>query len=343
MSGVSKRLGVRLRLVAMLCASLAGIVGCAPQVAPVSSANLGWLRKNTTARQRGEFSKGDVPSHFPLRLPPGAVVKLPLDTSHQIPVVPGELEGKALPWIVDSGAAYPVLVDAQSAVEAGLRPIENVGVRGVGVGGQTQLLLGRFRELSLGGRSVLGPGVAGILMQNYRITFAGIPWKRMPLNLFGLPLLEQFSHVTFDGPAREVTFSRAGRYKPRVGAFSVPFTRAADRLWVDLSIGGHRVRAFLDTGCGSALRLSPASMQGIPQECFAVPHGKTRRAMGVGGVETEEVGVLKHLDLGDLRLRRVEYDTHPNSEENILGWGAFFRVRATLDFVRNRMWVELAE
>jgi hypothetical protein len=269
-----------------------------------------------------------------------SLVKVPLQKGRSHPVVLGELNGKKLRWILDTGSTLPVIMDAQSAVQAGVKTIESSKLHVEGAVGSAEGLVGWFGELTLGGKMRLGPGHAGILLGNYRATWAGIPVRRLPMNLIGLPVLECFSSVTLDRGAGELVLLEKGRFNPRSGAVWVPFTREDGKLWVDLSIDGRHVRAFLDTGASDELGLSPAAFQGISEKNFAVPHGKISDSLGVGGVEPQEGGVLNEVALGGLRLKRLKYSTRPKKKESVLGWGALSRGPMTLDFARNRLWLD---
>lgn len=321
-------------------ACLLGATACTPVVSPASRGTLRKLRQNSVPRSPTEFRDGQFRAFYRLQLQPGALLRLPMRPDHAIPTLPGSINEHPLPWIVDTGANFPLLLDARSAADSGLRIIRDTGITGSGIGGKTSLLLARFDSLALGHAPYLGHGIAGVLPQSYEFAFAGVPIHRMPLNLIGLPLLERFSFLTLDGPGKEVRMGYQTPFVPRRGAQSFPFRISDGRLWIDLHIGNQRLVAFLDTGCGSSLRLPEKVLRRLPPSAFTAQKRKKRRAMGVGGVEMEEFGQLREVRIQSIRWAPLEFDTSPDCTEALLGWEPFRPFCTTIDFRRRRIWVE---
>lgn len=298
------------------------------------------LQENTTSEGLVEIQKGAVKCTMSLE---DLLVKLPLERGSH-PAVLGELGGKKFLWILDTGCTVPVVMDAQSALEAGLKKIEGMSAKMKGSGGgHAEGMWGRFQTLTLGDKVTLGPGTASIALNDYWTTFAGMFRKQLHIRMIGLPVLGAFSFVSFDKRSSEVTFSREGRYSPRAGAVAVPFTRANGSLWIEVEIGGRRVRALLDTGDSGSLFLSSSAMEKIPAESLDPSHRKPKHAMGVDGYWREEEGILREVALGGLPIKQVRYTTGSKHKESRLGWGLLSRGQWTLDFVRNRMWIEPSE
>ncbi|MEI6712119.1 MAG: retropepsin-like aspartic protease [Verrucomicrobiota bacterium] len=325
----------------LLC--LLAATGCVPQVRQASSSSIQQLHRHTSTRLASEFPNGKLHLEYPFKLHPGTVLRLPMQNSHRIPAIPLSINHKKLPWILDTGANFPVLLDTKSATSAHLQVIKDIRIKGSGVGGNTELLLGRFTSLSAGEEDLLGQGIAGILLQTYHFNFAGIPVHRLPLNLLGLPFLEMFSFLTLDGTNKIVELGYQKPFTPPSRARSFPFRKQNGRLWVTVSIEGHPITAFFDTGYGSDLRLPACELAKLAPQTLASSPTKKRPAMGVGGVVMEETGQLKEARVGDLRITPVEYDTSEGCTEAMLGWGAFRNQRITIDFQRNCVWVESSQ
>jgi hypothetical protein len=156
----------------------------------------------------------------------------------------------------------------------------------------------------------------------------------------GLPLLEQFSFVTVDAPAEEVRLGFKRAYQPPSNAVGVPFTVVDGRMWLVLRIAGAEVRAFFDSGCGSGLRLPESVVKKLPQTVFNSQPLRKRKAMGVGGVEIEQVGQLHGAQLGNVRIEPLEFDTSPGTNESLIGWAPFKKNRITIDFAQRKIWIE---
>jgi hypothetical protein len=268
------------------------------------------------------------------------MLRLPMTTELGIPSISGAVNGQSVPLILDTGNAFPLLLDASSAGELGIPTVKGARARGTGIGGNVDVLMARYASVELGGRAVLGDGVAGVFLHSYRKTFAGVTVSETPLNLLGLPLLEQFSFVTLDAPAEEVRLGFKRAYQPAASAVGIPFTISDGRMWLVLKIAATQVRAFFDSGCGSGLRLPEAVLKKLPKSALKSQLLSKRKAMGVGGVETEQVGQLLGASLGQVRIEPLEFDTSPGTTEALLGWAPFKKNRITIDFTRHKIWVE---
>jgi hypothetical protein len=273
-------------------------------------------------------------------LPPGSMLRLPMSTELGIPSISGAVNGQTIPLILDTGNAFPLLLDAATAGELDIPTVKDARARGTGIGGNVDVLMARYDSVALGGRPALGEGVAGVFLHSYRTTFAGVTVSETPLNLLGLPLLEQFSFVTVDAPAEEVRLGFKRAYQPAARAVGVPFTVSEGRMWLMLKIAGKEVRAFFDSGCGSSLRLPQSVVKTLPPAALKSQFLHKRKAMGVGGVEVEQVGHLYGAHLGQVRIEPLEFDTSPGTTEALLGWAPFKKNRITIDFTRHKIWVE---
>lgn len=327
------------RLVTLLLPSLL-FSACAQHVGKAPSATVARLQENAVPADKENFPDGQLRLRYRWKLPPGCMLRLPMTSELGIPAISGAVNGRAVPLILDTGNAFPLLLDASSAEELGIPTVKGARAKGTGIGGNVDVLMARYDSVELGGRPVLGTGVAGIFLHSYRKTFAGVTVSETPLNLVGLPLLEQFSFVTVDAPAEEVRLGFKRAYHPPSNAVGVPFTVAAGRMWLVLRIAGKEVRAFFDSGCGSGLRLPGSVVKKLPATAFKSEPLRKRKAMGVGGVEVEQVGQLSEAQLGQVRIEPLEFDTSPGTTEALIGWAPFKNNRITIDFTQRTLWVE---
>lgn len=328
------------RLMHFIGASLI-FCGCAKDVSTASPSSIRKLQRNTSQPRASEVSStGKLILKYPWLLKPGSELILPLKSPLGVPTVDAVLNQEPIPLILDTGNTFPMLMDIQSATKAEVSTLKGTSAKGSGIGGNVNVALARFNLLRLRNKEVLGPGIAGVFLHSYRSTFAGITFKEIPLNLLGLPILESFSYVSFDGFDECVRLAYKKDYVPKSSAFCIPFTRKDGRIWVDLWFGPKKISAFFDSGCGTSLRIPKAILDSIPKAQIVNTNLKQRKAMGVGGVELENVGVLREVRLGNLKISPLEYDTTLSTTETLLGWGPFKNHRLTIDFARNKIWFE---
>ncbi|NBV86737.1 MAG: hypothetical protein EBS01_10875, partial [Verrucomicrobia bacterium] len=189
------------------------LAACAQNVGKASRSTINKLQRDAVPPDPKEFLNGQIQLHYQWKLREGALVRVALRTPLGIPSIDGSLNGNALPLILDTGNAFPVLLDAGSALNVELPAIRGASAKGTGIGGHVDVILGRYTSLHFEDRPVLGRGLAGVFLHSYQKTFAGITTGAIPLNLLGLPLLEQFSSVTIDAPRQEVTFAYKHSFK----------------------------------------------------------------------------------------------------------------------------------
>jgi hypothetical protein len=329
------------RLLACLLPAL-GLAACVPHVQPLPHPVLFQLHQSAVPGRPSDFHRGHWQTAPPaLHLPPGSELRLPLETDHALPKVELSLNQTPLPWFLDTGAAFPVVLDAHSARKASLPLLQRSQIEGKGVGGTAQGLLARFEALRLDAQPLTGNGLALVLLNEYHLRFAGIPWSRLPVNLIGLPLLERFSYLTLDGPAQEARLGVQRPFTPAPGSASFPFESKQGRIWVKLRVAERSLHAVLDTGYAGNLRLPAESARSLPRSALEFWKSEpTHPNLGVGGVELDSLGQFTEVQLGSLTLRPLAFHASPNSQEILLGWGPFRPLKTTLDFRRKRIWVE---
>ena len=329
-------------MLALACVAQAVIIsGCAKSVSPASQKSIQQLHLNTARATPREVSpNGQLVLQYPWSLPDGAELILPLKAPLGVPTIDASLNEEPIPLIFDTGNTFPVLLDIETAIKSGVSTLKGSHAKGSGIGGNVSITIARFNSIHMQNTRVLGPGVAGVFLQSYQNTFAGIPVCKIPLNLLGLPILEKFSYVSFDGANETVRLGYKRAYIPKASALCMPFTRKDGRLLLDLWIGSMKIQAFFDSGCGTSLRIPKETLDSIPKNFVLGQNVKQRKAMGVGGVEVEDVSVLREARIGNLKISPLEFDTTSSTTETLLGWGPFKNSRLTIDFVKNKIWFE---
>jgi hypothetical protein len=315
------------------------VTGCAQSVDRAPRGTITLLKNNTVAADPLDFEKGQVRPRYQWQIKPGTIIRASFDTALGIPSVEGQIDGQSTRLILDTGNAFPVLLDASSAASIGIPTVRSSALKGTGIGGNVDVLLAQYRSLKINEQPILGRGLAGVFLHSYRKTFAGVTVNEMKLNLLGLPLLQQFSSITIDGPQNSLVLAYKRPFTPARGSASFPFTIQDGRMWVKIKVDQQSISAFFDTGCGSGLRLSAQALAKIPKTALVSTTLRKRKAMGVGGVEQEQVGVLKQAQLGSIRMIPLEFDTSANSSDILLGWLPFKQSRMTIDFERRTVWI----
>jgi hypothetical protein len=327
-----------LLLFGLLLAVLLG--ACAPHVSPASAATLRKLNNRAIPPPHLPTSGRARFNAYPHRAPHVQTLRLPLISNLNVPAIPARINGVPLHLILDTGAAdVPLLLEAKSAAKAGLHPLKGVLLKGSGVGGSVRVAVGRFESLHLANHLLLGPGHAGILLQSYSQTLAGIPVRSIPLNILGMRTLQTFSYVTIDTPKKEVEIGFHTPYRPHPGEISFDFEIHNDCPRVALQIGGKTVRALFDTGCSSAVSLNQNDLCKIPAQSYAKGLRHTQKSMGIAGLETALRGTFEEVTVGPIHLKGVEFDATTADSDSLLGWGALRTRRIVLDFTHRKVWI----
>lgn len=280
-----------------------------------------------------------------MQLAAGSEVCFPMKADAALPMVWMEINSRKTPWIIDTGAAASLVLDAESAEKAGLGTVPGCRLTGSGVGGRAEGALGYFQTLAVRGKPLSKAGFASVLFQAYEFQFAGFSVRRAPINLMGLRFLEQFSYVSIDPSRREVRMGYRRPFLPPKKVERFAFHRSEDRLWVDLKYGGMRRRVMWDTGFASSLRIPPEMASHMEERPKGSRVSLPKRVVliGVGGMELDTLGETGEVALGSLRYRSMNFQSNTSCTEAALGWLPFRDARLTLDFKRSCVWVELPE
>ena len=248
-------------------------------------------------------------------------------------------DAPSITMIADTGAQLCV-VEASRALAARAQvyaPSEQP-FRVTGVGGEEKAWLARFDRLQLGSMEL--KSLVAVLRRSktfYRI--GGVPMRGVEVNLLGAPILGGFRYVTFDYPARRITFSPGTPYQPSAGARRIPLTVRENLFYIPLHIGTHTIEAMVDTGAKDQLFLHNDVAKTFDIAARSKALG-TYRAVGLGGEIKGHQYRLPLALLGDVPFRDVTVDTSTGAWQARIGTDLLEKSRVTFDFAGGALWLE---
>lgn len=258
----------------------------------------------------------------------GDVLPLVMRSGH--PLVPVGVNGRAVPFLLDTGASHTSLVSAGMAA-LGLQQDTLRKSRAVGIGGESEAqnaLMARFqvgrrelRGLTLPVTQLRGRGFAGIL---------GMDFLRV-------------SEIELDFPARRIVLHDARdcigpsiAWTAEYGTLPLTVTPQG-LLVVRVVANGQPMRALFDTGAGiSVMRQGVAPLAGVSEVMLARPADGR-----VGGIGPATPAVRRHvlpeLRIGEEVLRDVPLGIAETS------WSLPFDLVLGMDYMApRRFWISYA-
>ena len=192
--------------------------------------------------------------------------------------------------------------------------------------------------------------------RHWQLRVLGVPLYRHKTMLIGMGMISKFSHVLFDNANRRVRFSPHDRFEPGESSrwVRVPFLIERDnggpRMMVDLSLGGHEVRAEFDT-CGAkpGLILRSDVWDRVADSVNARGGRKALLPSYQDGWYWCRRYRLRELQMGDLVLENMKVDVLPAESEfgqdfeGLLTLDAFRKTAVVLDFAQNVLWIRNGE
>ncbi|QSQ17107.1 retropepsin-like aspartic protease [Myxococcus landrumensis] len=210
--------------------------------------------------------------------------------------IPAQVNGRATPVLLDSGAAMTV-VDAAYARELGLKVQGQIAA--VGSGGQAQAQFASGVDITLGDLRLTGLTVVVIDLAEVARQI-GHP---LPV-ILGKEAFNQLV-VDVDFPNRRIAFHESASFKAPPRAVRLPLVESAGgQRAVQLSIEGRpAVPVLFDVGNGGALSLFPAYWQ---QADLLKGRRSSKTLSGaVGGLRERDVAILKSIEFAGVTLRNV--------------------------------------
>lgn len=196
----------------------------------------------------------------------GAGDVVPVSLRSSLPVVPVEVNGSRVPFVLDTGAARTALM-AEGAAVLRLQMDRLRSTGGMGIAGRTQEQNAMLARMRVGQHDLRNLTLPVVRFSR--------PGQRIAAGLLGADFL-QVAEVELDIPARRVTLHdrRACRVMalPWQGAYdSIPIQLVGGGLMIlPAEVNGRPVRALFDTGSGgTVIRRSIAPAIGLPEEALA--------------------------------------------------------------------------
>ncbi|WP_338664233.1 retroviral-like aspartic protease family protein [Pararoseomonas sp. SCSIO 73927] len=257
-----------------------------------------------------------------------------------LPIVPVEVNGRRVPFVLDTGASRTT-VFSESVAALGL-PVDRLrSSSGLGIAGQSRernALLARMRVGEHDLRNLTVP-----------VATRSMPHRTGAVGLLGADLLG-IGEVELDVSARRLTLHDGRRCRvaavPWVGEYdTIPVTLVAGGLVVvPAEVNGMAVRALFDTGAMiSALRRSMASAIGVTEEVLAGLPTATAHGIGTAGVELRLLrGVTVRVGAERIAGASVGLVDLPSSLpfEMILGQDYIGSRRFWLSYAERRLYVQ---
>lgn len=286
----------------------------------------------------GAFEAPQTPTADVKFMGPERRAELPFDLLNQHIYVRGEIDGKPVRLLVDTGGVN--LVTTAAAARLGLPLSGKLG--GSGVGEQAvEVSFTRASRLTLGALELSQPRFYVFpmddLMEIEGESFDGI---------IGFELFQRFA-VTLDYPARRMIVLEPGKLALPASALRVPFTLVERIPVVEGSLNGLPARLSIDTGSRASASVTGPFARKHELERVLAPRFSAVTGWGVGGgvrsspVRIAELrlgpAVLQHV-LGDLFLGERGALNDSRFDINI-GGGILRRFAVTFDYVGRVMYL----
>lgn len=254
------------------------------------------------------------------------------------------LNNEVVPLILDTGCQPALVVDQSAAAWMKVPVLRSAPGRLVlkGALGTETALLGRVQRLNLSGWRL--EDVPCLIRPPHTDAGAASLLQRMPMNLFGMALpLHACSYLTIDYPQGRAIFGFQKPYVPGRGksAWHVPLIMRDGTPHVSLSCGGVTWEALVDTGTTAGVTITPQ----IVRRCGVTSSltGTDMSILGVGAASSAGSSRIRRAalpgihglgpELQDLTVNVASYSPRVGSQ-------LLSRYRVTLDFQRQRLWLE---
>jgi predicted aspartyl protease len=247
----------------------------------------------------------------------------------------GEINGRATPMLLDSGASVTV-VDRAFAATLGLKNGTPIGVQGAG--GSERGELYRGVTVSAGNLSFKGLTVAAMDLSLVEKALG----RKVPVVLGREAFMN--SVVTIDFDRQEIGFSPRIGFSPPVGATEVALRRRGALHILPIKIDGLPPHdAIFDLGNSGAISLSQEYHRSQPY--FAALPSATGMSGGVGGLHEVRRVTLPSVEVAGIRFDHVpaQLGALPKGPYSGLinaGIQLFRPFVLTLDLAGDRMWLQ---
>ncbi len=264
------------------------------------------------------------------------VAELPVDFTHNVPVVAVQINGKPARMIIDTGSDGTVLTQ-QAAGRLGI--VAGSGTRTLGgAGGTAKVGIGRADSVTIG----------GAVQQGTRIAIADMPNLGVD-GLLGIDTLVDYE-LDLDVPQRRAGFYRARAcvdalpdFPGRIIRLPTQQQARSGHIFVSLQVDGTPLRGMLDSGAStSTLSLQAAEDTGLSARRLAqLPRGRGL-ALNKEGLAFSE-GIFDAMQVGEDRLahpRMTVADIPPFAGDLLVGEDYIGTRRIWFSFRLGRVFVE---
>lgn len=274
-----------------------------------------------------------------------STVTVPMKWHHGLPAMDGRINGREVLMIMDTGSQGCLVLDADTAVRTKVDTLQHSPdrFRLEGAFGSEPAMVGRVRQVNLGAWSIRG---LPCLIRTHRSLAGGGLWReQISLNIWGMALLHQAcSYVTLDHPRDQVTFGFGESYRPQQGneVWKVPLKFRHGLPYIRMGNGVAKWEALLDSGANSPLEIT----QEVARRANLLASARTLpgQRFGVGVVEGDSLNTLQRVvvpRLSGLGPTMRDVPAFVVNDEPKVGSGLLAHYRATIDFRRNLLWLEV--
>ncbi|RBP44488.1 aspartyl protease [Roseimicrobium gellanilyticum] len=272
-------------------------------------------------------------------------VTVPMKWHHGLPAMDGQINGRPVLLIMDTGSQGCLVLDADTAVRAKVDTLRHSPdrFRLEGAFGSEPAIVGRAREVKVGAWNI--QGLPCLIRTHRSLTGGGFFREQITLNIWGMALLHQAcTYLTLDHKRDQITFGFDGSYQPQRGneVWKVPLRFRHGLPYVQIGNGQAKWEALLDSGANSPLEIT----QEVAQRGNLLASARTLpgQRFGVGVADGDALDTLQRVvvpKLFGLGLTMRDVPAFIVRDEPKVGSGLLAHYRATIDFRRNLLWLEV--
>ncbi len=269
---------------------------------------------------------------------------VPLSLLQNLPMVALEINGKAMRFVVDTGASSSVLLETAATLDLDLNKVGELSISGAGEG---------FDSVA---HVVDGVTIQVGTVQLEGLRFVYIPFNQIALfdhpdevffdGILGIDILKKFAvkfdydEMSFHLAASNLPFATDDWYESEldfVGAtpfiqLQVQYTKNASPVLMDL---------LVDTGSSQYLALTVNPEKDITLPLSYVPG----TGVGVTGEITSRITTLENLEIGNRQMRSLPVSLTvsggpEDSKDGVLGNQTLSRFNQVYDFENKRVWLQ---
>jgi len=300
-----------------------------------------------------------IPSEFDKDIKYGNLCRVkyhPLYSKNHPVVVEGMLDkDKKYPVILDTGASPDLFVNDVHIKENNLvtQPLKyNNKSGGWGTCHLPELNIGEI---------TLSNWPCYYRRQHAELKMFGLTLAKDKAIIVGLPTLQEFKYITFDGIKKEVEFSPEKAFEAKEPAIWEKYPLTIEEflggnayLFVKITIAGEEIELQLDTGSGNGLAIKEEHWERMRQKIqtsasAAEPNIKLKQGRElypyIGSLECKKT-IIPKLEVGDRTIKNAKVSIFPEDSpllencEGLIGMQYFRDTVMVLDFERNLMWLK---